>query len=424
MSQANHFNLAQIAFMWSQPVRNIWRVASAAIAAWFCVLVFFLTPSSAHFEDQSYLFLKLHGRTVEVRAEVTVADLNRALGLDIPLVGATSQDIDPVLSQIDRYMLNNIDISSARRSYTLSYESYDFLKVPFGQFLLIDYSLETLNSVPQSLDIRYTPTLELEESRKNLLVIEEDWRTGTFGNEASFALAFTSDKPEQTLDLSNSTILNGFLSAIKRGFDAGFNLRDYGVFLFALALLAAFPKPITSSQSGDRAADRSSAPRAIAARASVLVFPLVLGVGISLAMSGTSEIGIPVRLAETATAIAVGVAAVAAMFQSWRAQWGWLTLVAGLAFGFVFSERLLALGFFNHYVVLSCIGFSSGFAIAGMTMIALFVGLTRWMRTQIFSQFLLRLSTSALSIIALYWTVKRGFGIDFQLLGVVRGIWQ
>ncbi|MEO0803882.1 MAG: hypothetical protein AAFY57_16625 [Cyanobacteria bacterium J06642_2] len=383
--------------------------------------MFWSPPLPAHFRDQSYLYLKLYGRTVDVRVEITIEDLNRALDVNLPAAGVTRQDINPNLDRINRYVFDNVDIKSEGKSYKLSYENYDFLKVPFGQFLLVDYSLETFGAVPKSLDIRYTPLLELDESRKNLLVIEEDWRTSTFGNEGSFSLVFTPEKPEQRLDLSNSTVWNGFFLTVRRGLKNGFRLREYGVFLFAAALAIAFQRPTASEAFG---LELSRNLPSYAGRAVALLGPLVLGVGAALGVSGLDIIAVPVRLAATVSAITIGLMALEAIRPWWRERLGWLTFVAGLSFGFISAEMFVKIGLFRHYLVLSCLGLSVGFALAGMVMLLFELGVIFWARSQVFSQWVLRFSTAGLSIISSYWFIKRALNLEFQLLGFLRGVLQ
>ncbi|MEO0852582.1 MAG: hypothetical protein AAFY15_03660, partial [Cyanobacteria bacterium J06648_11] len=84
-------------FMWSQKLLKIRSIYFGLVAACLCIVLLFTLPSQAHFRNQSYLYLKLNGRTVAVRTEMTVEDVNRALDLSIPLAGADRGDVDPVI---------------------------------------------------------------------------------------------------------------------------------------------------------------------------------------------------------------------------------------------------------------------------------------------------------------------------------------
>ncbi|MEO1131831.1 MAG: hypothetical protein AAFX40_03895, partial [Cyanobacteria bacterium J06639_1] len=248
----------------------------------FCAL-----PSQAHFRNQSYLYLKLNGRSVAVRTEVPVVDINRALDLSIPLNGAVRADVDPVIDRVSQYVLDRTAIEYGGVNRELTYQNYRFLKVPFGQFILIDYQLDPFEAVPKSLDIRFTPLLDLEDGRKNLLVIEEDWRSGIFDNEGSYSLVFASDKPEKTLDLSNSTVINGFVSTIKRGLKSGLQMREYAFFLMASALAIAFGRSANSE------APSAKTSGAIARNALATFAPLAVGSFVALGGWGFTNVTPP-----------------------------------------------------------------------------------------------------------------------------------
>ena len=79
---------------------------------------------------------------------------------------------------------------------------------------------------------------DIKPNHKNLGVIAHNWKTGTFDNEAIVSLVFTKNDPQKTLDLSDSTLWNGFLNVVYLGLSHMWEGLDHSFFLLALLIPA------------------------------------------------------------------------------------------------------------------------------------------------------------------------------------------
>ena len=391
--------------------------AQISIAILFCLLL--ISNATAHSPGQSYLFLKIYDRAIETRVEITVKDLNQALGLDLPSNrNAKAEDIAPHLDQIKDYIDKNLTISANQQDYDLKYQKFDLFRTKFAQFAAFDYRVDNLQEIPEKFGVDYRVLLDIKPKHKNLVVIAHNWKTGTFDNESIVSLIFTSNSQKQTLDLSASTLWNGFLSVVKLGFLHIWEGIDHILFLIALILPAVLRRedlrwhPVESFR-----------PALIYVVKVATAFTIAHS--ITLALATFQIVEIPSRLVESVIAASIAIAAVDIIYPIFREKIWFVIFGFGLFHGFGFASVLVELGIVQEHALLSLFGFNLGIELGQIAIIAIVFPILYLFRQQRFyTKFVLKLGAAFLFVVALYWLTERAFNIDLVVLTLVKQFLQ
>ena len=383
----------------------------------FCL--FWAANSAAHFPEQSYLYFKIYDHGIETRLEITVPDLNQALQLNLPTdMSVQGEDLEPHLEQIQDYIDKYLTISGKQQDYTLKYQGYDFFKTKFAQFVTFDYQIDNLEEIPHQLDVYYGVLLDLKPEHKNLVVIEHNWKTGTFNNESEVSLIFTSKSQPQTLDLSSGSLWRGFVSFFKLGF---LNIaQDLDHILFLMALI--FPAVLQREESGWQPIPNLRPALIYLLKMVVL---LIIAHSITLAFATLQILVLPDRLVRSAIAAAIAIAAVNLIYPLSQKKFWFVIFGCGLFQGWGFALVLAKLNAVREQIILSLLGFNLGIEVGQIVIIAIMFPLMYLLRKQNFyAKILLKLTAISLIVIALYWFIERALAINIPGLTVIKQIFQ
>ena len=158
---------------------------------WFALLVTLCAYQSVHAHKlgQSYIFLKVYSQEIQGRVEMTMGDLNTALGLDFRTdLSVTRDEIAVHIDAIKAYMLEKISMTSNGVPLDMRPTGYRLLSTSFAQYVLVEFTFGDLPSPTESIDIDYAVLFDREPEHRGLLVIEHNWRTNTFNNESTVSL--------------------------------------------------------------------------------------------------------------------------------------------------------------------------------------------------------------------------------------------
>ncbi|MGI9541962.1 MAG: HupE/UreJ family protein, partial [Cyclobacteriaceae bacterium] len=202
-----------------------------------CLLAALTLPVNlqAHAPNQSYIFLRVYEDGIGGRFEITTDDLNRALKLDLKR-GLTTQELTPLLPQIHAYYLEHVVFAAGDVNFPIRFDETSIMPIELGDFVQLHFTLEGADDVPEKLDIRYDILFDIDPSHQGLQVIEYRWRAGIINNEAMVSLIFGPDDPHQQLDLTDSSVMQGFIAMIRSGMHHIFIGLDHVLFLLALLL--------------------------------------------------------------------------------------------------------------------------------------------------------------------------------------------
>ena len=212
--------------------------------AWFVLLLAALTHGRAHAHElgQSYIFLSIYGQLIHGRFEVTVGDLNQALGLDFRTDGTvTSEEVDSHIQVIKSYLLEKVSMAPNGVPVDIRLTEHRLFSPRTAQYVVVEFALDNLLESPQHVDIDYAILFDVDPKHRGLLVIEHNWKTNTFNDGTTVSLIFSPSGQHRQLDLSSSSVLRGFLGLVRLGVDHIWAGIDHVLFLLALLLPSVKP---------------------------------------------------------------------------------------------------------------------------------------------------------------------------------------
>ncbi|MEO0537086.1 MAG: HupE/UreJ family protein [Cyanobacteria bacterium P01_A01_bin.123] len=405
--------------MFRKPFRSI--ASRFAIAALTCLLCIFssafVSSAIAHALGQSYLYFHIGETAVETRVEMTVRDLNEVLGLGWPAnKKVRDSDIEPHLEQIKAYVSDNLAVGSESQTYDLVFQQHSFLNTTFAQFLQLRYVVEGFQALPDSLGITYDVFLAEKPQHTNLVLIEQNWKTGTFANESNASLIYADPGQAQTLDISGGSVLQGVFGVVRLGVGHILSGIDHVLFLAALLLPSVFWREAADWKPVGKLGTPFVRVLKLVTAFSV-VHTLALGLGL------LQVVAVPLRLVESVTAAAIGLAAVEIFYPVFKG-WIWFIVAAFALFhGLGITDELIQNGAMSQYLPLSLLGFNLGIEIGQIVIVAVAVPLLYLLRTQrLYPRYAMPAGGALLGAMSLYWFIEYAFNVNIRVLPFIQGL--
>ena len=362
----------------------------------------------AHALEQSYVYLTVSDNSLSGRIELNIPDLNNVLGTDLVTDGSlTDADIAPHLEVIRDYLTSRVGFApNGAAAKTLPLTNYELTSTPLTQYFVYYFEFPEFGSKLLYVDVDYAVLFDEVPSHRAMLMIETNWGTGTFENEAQVSLDFTGGNTSQRLDLSDSSVWRGFGVLVRQGIHHIWIGIDHILFLVALLLPS-----VVRRKSGVWAPVTEFKPAFMYVIKVVTIFTVAHTITLSLASLGLFTI--PSRLVESIIAVSIAVAAAEVLYPIFRGRIWIIVFVFGLFHGFGFATVLGELGIPQKYVVHSLLGFNIGVEIGQVTIVcAVFPLLYLSRKWWIYRRVVLQYGSMMLIAVSLYWFIERGFGID------------
>jgi len=388
-------------------------------AGWLLAMVLALVPLQfvfAHALEQSYIFLKVYDDALLGRIEINLQDLNRILDTDLPTDGSAQlSDVEPYLGTIRGYLQGRVALApEGIGSKELPLTRHELTQIPPTQYFVYHFEFPELPVEPEFVDVDYGVLFDIEPDHRGFLVIETNWKTGTFDNEALISLSFAPDRVSQRLDLSDASVWSGFVELVRQGIHHIWIGIDHILFLIALLL----PSVVRRSEQGWTPVPEFR-PALIYVIKVVTVFTVAHTITLSLAALNT--ISLPSRLVESVIALSIAIAAFDVIYPVFRNRIWIIVFAFGLFHGFGFASVLGEIGIPPKYMVISLLGFNLGVEIGQVAIVCVAFPLLYVLRMSwIYPRLLLRYGSLMLIAISLYWFVERGFLIDLPAGAVVN----
>ena len=372
-------------------------------------------PSTAsagppHARGQSYVYFRIFDDSTQVRVEITVHDLNEALGLEMPHRQGASGDavrtaISTHLDSIRAYVENRLHIAAADGPpLPLRFRNQDLRRVgQRGDFVLLNYDVEGLSEPPEAFDVTYTAMFDIDSEHRNMVLVEHNWKTSTFNNEGNVAFILRPDAPQGTLDLSSSSVWRGLMGMVRYGIVHILVGTDHILFLLALILPS-----VLRRREGEWQAVPSFRRAGFNIVAIVTFFTLAHSVTLSLA--ALDVVSVSSTLVESVIAASIAVAALHNLYPQFIRYESIIAFVFGLFHGFGFAGLLEPLGLGGEYTTLTLLGFNVGVEIGQVAIIALLFPVLFLLRKRSwYTRAVLQVGSVLLIAIALFWFVERVF---------------
>ena len=135
----------------------------------------------AHQLGQGYIFLGVYDEKLNVRVEITEADLTKALGV---LVDSSTESLDSVVvAKIKTYVEEHLEIKADNPGISLRFTHHSTRSIEVADYVLLHFKMEGFTQRPRRLEIHYSVLFETDPQHRGLLVIQHNWKTGTLMNE-------------------------------------------------------------------------------------------------------------------------------------------------------------------------------------------------------------------------------------------------
>ena len=385
--------------------RKIWPIINFIAA----ILLFFpLQQSHAHAVDQSYVYLTVSDDSLSGRIELNIPDLNKILGTNLPTDGSlTSAEIAPYVADIHDYLTSRVGFTpNGIAAKSLPLTDYELSSILPTQYFFYHFEFPELGGKLQYVDVEYSVLFDEVPSHRGLLMIETNWGTGTFENEAQVSLDFSGNKVSQRLDLSDSSMWRGFAVLVRQGIRHIWIGIDHILFLVALLLAS-----VVRREAGVWTPVTEFRPAFIYVIKVVTIFTVAHTITLSLA--SLDLFTMPSRLVESVIALSIAIAAAEILYPIFRSRIWIVVFAFGLFHGFGFATVLGELGIPPKYVVHSLLGFNIGVEIGQVAIVCIvFPVLYLFRNWWLYRGLVLRYGSMLLIAISFYWLIERGFGID------------
>ncbi|MDH3959202.1 MAG: HupE/UreJ family protein, partial [Actinomycetota bacterium] len=365
-----------------------------------------------HSGNESYVYLDVYDTSVEGRVEYPVNDLNEVLGTQFP----KNADRALVAAEENRELLHEYSEEHLAMSgqdgaeWPIVFGDLETLGAPGGAYIIVNFEVDReFTDVPRSFTVAYDGIIHAKPERDALLIIGTDWGSGTFNNEASELLRFTSDQTVRTVDLGATSFWSGFTGVILLGAEHIRIGSDHILFILALLLpsVLVFSKlagwqPAASFGSG-------------LWRVLKIVTMFTVAHTITLTLGGLGVVEFPPALVETIIAASIILAALHNLKPIFANKEWIIAFVFGLFHGFGFAGLLSDLGLTQSRQFVSLLGFNLGIELGqALIILMIFPALYIARRTRAYVP-AMRVGSVLLIAIASVWVLDRALGVELDI---------
>lgn len=366
-----------------------------------------LQPAHAHKPSDSYLTLDVQGRTVNVRWDIALRDLDTELALDTDDDGSLSwREVRSRELDIRSLAFANLALKSAGSNCEpqdapgpggLKLEQHSD-----GTYAVLAEQV-TCPSTIRRLDVEYHLFAASDPTHRGIV------RLTTGASEQTAVVG--PENPIRSFDIGSGSWRDTLHDFVKEGIWHIWLGFDHILFLLALLLPSVLP-PARSTLPG---APRSFRSTLLDVVQIVTAFTVAHSITLTLAVLGL--VSLPSRLVESAIALTVILAAANNVWpimkdRRWMAAFGF-----GLIHGFGFASALRDLGLPPGALAISLFGFNLGVEIGQLALVSVFFPIAYLLRSTIlYRRWIVQLGSLTIIILAGIWLTERVF--DFKVLPV------
>ncbi len=389
----------------------------------FCVV---LTSQCvlAHQPGQSYLYFRVYENRIEGTVEMTVDDINNALGIDLdasPYYKEKNQEIakaeypatwSQFIPDIQHYLKSRIKLRNANQSLNIEFTDMEILPLSRSVYILSNFRLNPITSIPDNIDIDYSILFDKDEKHRGLTIIGHNWQAGIIKNESISSLIFSPSNTSQTLSLKEKSLWKGFVALLKLGMWHIYIGIDHIFFLLALIL----PSVIRKRRMDDRM-DIKPVESFKAAFWYILKIVTLFTVAhsITLSLAALGIINLDSRIVESLIALSIGLAALHNIYPIFSKSELLITFLFGLFHGMGFASVLGEKGIEGEFLALSLFGFNVGVEIGQALIVCVLFPILFFLRKKPFYKHILIYGSIFLILASLYWFVERFFDVNYLL---------
>ncbi len=371
----------------------------------------------AHNPGQSVVFLNIEDHQIDGRIEVALYEINTALGLDFPTDRrATDTDVEARADELRAYFEDRASFGINGDPVPITWTRAELMTIQLGQYAVLHFSLTNLNAPATAIQVSYRAVFDEIPEHRAVLVVENDWKSGTADNEAVAALVFGPGSEQQTVDLSSSSVLRGIAAMASLGTHHIWIGIDHILFLVALLL------PSVLRRSEERWVPVEGFKQALMNVVAIVTL-FTIAHTITLSMATLQIITIPARLVESVIAASIAIAAFNILKPVLQTHIWTVVFVFGLFHGFGFASALSDLNIPERYLVHSLLGFNLGVELGQLAIVCVVFPLIYLVRgLAVYSTLIVRGAAVLLIGVSGYWFTERAFDIDLPAGSIAKSV--
>lgn len=379
--------------------------------------------ADAHRNDESYLYLDVSDSSLSGRVELPYRDMRQVLGLG--LVGTSDEVLAELEEQLDglhAYIEERTSIGDGTADWPLTFEGVETLfDEDVGEnglgYAVFPFDVELDGrSVPQRIDVTFTPFLDEIDDRNNIVLIGNDWKRGVIDQETNELVVLTQGSPSGTIDLDDASQWRNFRASVDLGVDHIRTGPDHIFFVFVLLLPSVLVLVLHRW--------RPTASFRHALFKVVLVATMfTIAHSLTFTLAGLDILPLPPsKLVESLIAASIAAAALYNIKPIFgQIEWV-LAFAFGLFHGMGFAGLVEDLDIDRTTQLVSLLGRNLGIELGQLVIIAIaFPGLFLLRRTRLYLPAFFTVS-AALAVLSGLWILERVFELDFSINGAVNRV--
>jgi hypothetical protein len=343
----------------------------------------------------------MQGRTLAGQWDISLRDLEHAIGLDSNGDGAISWgEVKARHEFIADYALGRLHIATVSQECRLYPEQQQVDEHSDGTYTVLSFASDC--STDGLLQLDYRLFFDLDPTHRGLLQV-------VYADGAQTAV-LSPEQPATELLVNSRSRWQQFGDYWREGVWHIWIGFDHILFLLALLLPAIFWR-----ESDNRRNARSVRSVLLDITAIVTAFTLAHSFTLSIAVLGW--IALPSRWVESAIAATIVLAACNNLYPFIPGRRWLIAFVLGLIHGFGFASVLADLGLPGQTLALALAGFNIGVESGQLTIVLVFIPLAYLLRDFLFYRAaVLKLGSLAIAVMASVWLIERSFNIHLLTL--------
>lgn len=398
------------------------------IAAVVAVAIVPSSPASAHRNDESYLYLDVGDSSLSGRVEMPYRDMRQVFGLE--LTGSPDDlldELEPRLDELQSYADEHTAVGSDGEEWPLQFEGVELLEEllvddvgPDGiGYVVLPFTVGLdVATVPQLIDVTFTPFLAEIPDRNNVVLVSNDWKRGVVEEEANELLVVTESSPSGTIDLGDPSQWRNFTASIDLGVDHIRTGPDHIFFVLVLLL----PSVLILSLGRWRPATTFHYSLI---RVFLVATMFTVAHSITFTLAGLDVLPLPPsKFVETVIALSIAAAALHNIKPIFGHREWLIAFAFGLFHGMGFAGLVQDLDIDRTTQLVSLLGRNAGIEI-GQTVIILvaFPMLFLLRRTRAYVP-LMYAGSGMLALLSGIWVIERVFETDLNVNGAIDSVLQ
>lgn len=381
---------------------SLWkRWARILVIGWFSLVTLTATcfPAQAHSASTAWLTVTTTNQTLTGQWEISLRDLDDALGLDSNDDGElTWGELKARHAQLAAYAIERLKIQADGQPIELSVTG-----------LLVSDRADTSCAV-----LRFTGKLP-DDAREMAvtyrLFFDRDPLHRGLANVGGSAFVFSPEQSDGRFPISAPAHSVG--AFVREGVHHIWTGYDHLAFLFALLL----PAVLQRTPEGWRGAPGF---RGVLSEVVKVVTAFTLAHSLTLGLAAFEIVRLPARLVEATIAasivVAVGLTFVGGNARTSGGRRAWLIAFGfGLIHGFGFAGVLGELGLAREQLAVPLLGFNAGVELGQLVCVLVFLPLAYVLRdTRFYRSGALPVGSAAIALLAGGWFVERAFDVGFM----------